>query len=304
MINIIFGKNGFVGKSVQTKGESPTRNECDLRDYKSTFHYLNKFKNEKINIINLAAKVAGVFYNRNHNVEMLYENTLISLNLIKAIKELNLDCYLLSISSVCAYNENLIMEENQYFDGLPSENNFGYGVSKKISYLSAKALQIDNPKFKFGCLIPTNMYGENDNISEQFSHVIPALFTKMLRKNDEEVNIFGNANNIRNFLYVKDLGKTIDFFVNQQIEGYYNISSDEETTIFDLTQKIKKITGCPKVINFDYLELPNKRIIKNNKLKTLYREIGEEFKITPLEEGLQNTYEWIKNNQNEIPVTN
>ena len=113
MTNIIFGKNGFVGKSVETTGETPTKNECDLKNYESTLSYLNKFKDKKINIINLAARVAGVFYNKNHNVEMLYENTLISLNLIKAIKELNLDCYLLSISSVCAYDEaHNTVEEN------------------------------------------------------------------------------------------------------------------------------------------------------------------------------------------------
>lgn len=295
MTNIIFGKNGFVGKSVETIGEAPTRNECDLRNYESTLRYLNKFKDQKINIVNLAARVAGVFYNKNHNVEMLYENTLISLNLTKAIKELNLDCYLLSISSVCAYDETITMDESQYFNGLPSENNFGYGVSKKISYLSAKALQIDNPNFKFGCLIPTNMYGEYDNISQQFSHVVPALFIKMLNNKDEEINIFGNANNIRNFLYVKDLGRVIDFFVTKQVEGYYNIASDEGTSILDLTEKIKNITNCAKKINFDFSGQSNKRVVKNDKLKSLYQQHGKSLQITPLDEGLQNTYQWIKN---------
>jgi GDP-L-fucose synthase len=304
MTNIIFGKNGFVGKSVETTGETPTKNECDLKNYESTLSYLNKFKDQKINIINLAAKVAGVLYNKNHNVEMLYENTLISLNLIKAIKELNLDCYLLSISSVCAYDETLTMEEGKYFNGLPSENNFGYGISKKISYLSAKALQIDNPNFKFACLIPTNMYGEHDNISPQFSHVVPALFMKMLKKDEEEANIFGNANNVRNFLYVKDLGRVIDFFVNKQAEGYYNMASDEGVSIFDLTEKIKNITNCTKKINFNFSGQSNSRIVKNDKIKIFYQQHGKNLQITPLDEGLKNTYEWIKDKKYEIPSTN
>ena len=79
-MNIVFGKNGFVGSNLNIDCLSPSRQECDLSCPQSTKKYLSNFGSTDVCIINLAAKVAGVIYNYNHNVEMLYENTLSSLN--------------------------------------------------------------------------------------------------------------------------------------------------------------------------------------------------------------------------------
>jgi GDP-L-fucose synthase len=296
-MNIIFGKNGFVGSNLDINCLSPSRQECDLSCYQSTKKYLSNFINVDICIINLAAKVAGVIYNQDHNVEMLYENTLSSLNLIKAIKELNLKCYYLSVSSVCAYDSSFEIEESNFFNSLPQESNFGYGISKRISYLAPKALQLDNKDFKFGCLIPTNMYGPNDEIDLKYSHVIPSLFIKMIYHQEREVEVHGNCLNVRNFLYVKDLCKSIEFFVKNKVEGYYNISSNDEISIYDLSEKIKNVTKTDKIIKYSEVGRIEKRYIKNEKLKNAYLKLNSTFETTNLDDGLLETYTWIKSIQ-------
>lgn len=293
-MNIVFGKNGFVGSNLNIDCLSPSRQECDLSCLQSTKKYLSNFGSTDVCIINLAAKVAGVIYNYNHNVEMLYENTLSSLNLIKAIKELNLRCYYLSVSSVCAYDSSFEIEENNFFNSLPQESNFGYGISKRISYLAPKALQLDNKDFKFGCLIPTNMYGVNDQTDLKYSHVIPSLFIKMMRHQGREVEVHGNCLNVRNFLYVKDLCKTIEFFVKNKVEGYYNISSNDEISIYDLSEKIRNVTKTDKIIKYSEVGSIEKRCIKNEKLKNIYLKFNSTFETTNLDDGLLETYEWIK----------
>ena len=296
-MNIVFGKNGFVGSNLDIECISPSRRECDLLSYQSTKDYLSNFINEDLCIINLAAKVAGVIYNKDHNVEMMYENTLISLNVIKAIKELNLKCYYLSVSSVCAYDSSFEINEDNFFNSLPQESNFGYGISKRISYLAAKALQLDNKDFKFGCLIPTNMYGPNDETDLKYSHVIPSLFVKVINNKEKEIEVYGNCLNVRNFLYVKDLCKSIEFFIKNKIEGYYNISSNEEVSIYDLSEKIRAITNTDKVMKYSEVGVLEKRHVKNEKLKNAYLKFNSVFETTNLNDGLLETYNWIKSIQ-------
>lgn len=289
-MNIIFGKSGFLGRNLELEGLYPSSKECDLLDYKSTYQYLNQFKDKRIKIINLAAKVAGAVYNKDHNLEMIYNNSLISLNLIKAIYDLNLDCYYLYLSSVCGYDNDNVMKEPRFFDGLPAINNFGYGVAKKLGISIAQSLQIDRPNFKFCSLIPTNMYGEYDRCSLESGHVIPSLFLKMMDKNNKKVSVLGNCSNLRNFLYAKDMGKIINYFVDKELTGTYNVASDESISIYDLANKIKEITKYEGELVFNFSDLIDSRYISNNKLRTI---LGHEWKFTSLTEGLTNTYQWI-----------
>lgn len=288
-MNIIFGGNGFVGKNLNLNGKRPTRQECDLLNYHSTLSYCRQFVGKKnLKIINLAAKVAGAPYNKDHNLEMLYENSLMVLNLAKVIKDLKLNCYFLYISSVCAYDNDLKIKEENFFDGNPYKNNFGYGHSKKIGVIALESLKKDILNFQYGVLVPTNLYGPYDQTDLKMAHVIPSVFLKMKEK--KEINILGNANTIRNFLYVEDLCRIIKVFVDKQIEGLYNIASPQEISIFDLVEKIKKITNFKYKINYSYTDFTDNRFLNIEKL----REKIENFKFTNLDEGLQKTFNWIK----------
>lgn len=291
MQNIIFGGHGFVGKNLNLDGERPYQKDCDLLNYDETLNYLQQFKGEKLNIINLAAKVAGVLYNKNHNVEMLYNNSLMAMNLAKAISKLKLDCYYLYISSVCAYN-NISTEEAYLFDGEPNNNNYGYGSAKKFGVSILKSLKLDNPNTKTAALIPSNMYGKYDQLEMEYAHVIPTLIQKM-KQNPLKLEIYGHASNLRQFLYVNDLNNIIKDFIEWQEEGIYNIVPDDSITVYKLVYKIKELMNYSGELLFNFNMPIDSREIHNNHLKDLYYKKNKELKFTSLDEGLKETINWI-----------
>lgn len=282
MDTIIFGKNGFVGHGFDIKNSiCPKKNECDLLSYNSVLNYFKKYQNNEIKIINLSAKVAGFIYNKDHNVEMLYENTIMSLNLIKVLKELNIKTYLIYISSVCCYEKSF--KEIEVLNGRPHKSNYGYGIGKRNGIFALESLKIDKPDLIDYCiLIPTNMYGEYDNFQEPTSHVIPNIIRKM--HEEKEIKILGNCLNKRDFLYVKDLGNIIKICLETRTTGIYNVSSNKSISIKKLVLLLKKLINYKGKIIFSENDEPNNRNISN---KELLKKI--KYKFTPIEEGLNNT---------------
>jgi nucleoside-diphosphate-sugar epimerase len=288
-MNIIFGGNGFIGKNLVLDGERPSKIDCDLFNLDSVIEYLSQFKNEKdLKIINLAAYVAGFTFNQNHNVEMLYNNSLIALNLMMALKKLKIKAYYLYTSSVCAYkdgNEN----EEFVFDDRPNKFNYGYGISKRLGISSTESLLLDNTNIKCGVLVPTNMYGEYDNFEEKTSHVIPNLIRK-ISKHPNKVDILGNVNNRRDFLYAGDFGKIISYFVNNEITGLYNCSTGKTISILELANLIKEILDFKG--EFVYESLDEIQLRKTNNTKLL--KILQNFNFTDIKEGLKNTIKYYE----------
>jgi nucleoside-diphosphate-sugar epimerase len=267
-MNIILGGHGFIGKNLVLDGIRPSKKECDLLDLNSVIEYLSQFKNESnVKIINLAAHVAGFTFNQNHNVEMLYNNSLIALNLMMALKILNLQAYYLYISSVCAYKDGNNKEE-LIFNGEPNKFNYGYGISKRLGVSTIESLLLDNTNIKCGILIPTNMYGEYDNFEEKTSHVIPNLIRKISNKPDK-VNILGNVNNRRDFLYAKDFGNIIKYFVENQVSGIYNCSTGNTISIIELATLIKEILNFKGEFIYETFDDIQLRKTDNNKLLTI-----------------------------------
>jgi len=288
METIILGKNGFVGHSFDIENSvSPSKNDCDLLDYKSVLNFFKTYENQEIQIINLSAKVAGFIYNKDHNVEMLYENTIMSLNLIKVLKELNIKTYLIYISSVCCYEKTF--REDFVLNGRPHKLNYGYGIGKRNGIFALESLKFDKPDLINYCiLIPTNMYGEYDNFEQSTSHVIPNIIRKMHK--DKEIQILGNCLNKRDFLYVKDLGNIIKICLKNKITGIYNVSSNKSISIKKLVLSIKKLTNYKGKIIFSKDDKLNNRKISNKKLLTQIK-----YKFTPIEQGLKNTILFYKN---------
>jgi GDP-L-fucose synthase len=284
---IIFGSTGFVGKNLDIKSLRPTKEECDLLNYNSLIKFLFPYKNKHITIINLAAKVAGIEYNKSHNVEMFCENSIMCLNLIKVIKELNMNCYYIYVSSVCVFSHNSSYKEDNCFLNHPFSSNFGYGWSKRIGMLGIECLKKDDFKFESLILIPSNMYGPYDNFGE-YCHVVPSLIKKFAEPS--EVRVLGNSKNIRSFLYVKDFCNILKNLIKNKRSGTYNISCSNYLTIRQLSQKISKLSnfsGDIKYSNFGRIE---KRKIDNKKLIDIL-----DYQFTPLDEGLKNTIEYYKN---------
>lgn len=286
---VFFGGHGFLGKNCDLKAIRPTSQECDLLNYESTFSYLQKYRGQNIKIVNAAAKVAGFTYNKSRNVEMLWNNATMALNLMRAIKEWHLDCYYLYVSSVCGYKDGN-SQENQYFDGIPGVNNYGYGMSKRLGVSAIESLKLDmGDRIKTCCLIPTNLFGPWDQFSDETSHVIPALIKKIQRPGGM-IEILGNASNERDFLYVGDLGKVIEKCVIRQITGTYNVSSEAPISISDLVQELIGVFGGQgKVVRENFDGIPEKRRVDSSKLKN----VMPDFSLTSLRDGLILTKKWL-----------
>jgi len=288
---IIFGKNGFVGKSLDIPDAiCPSSKECDLFNYQSVYSFLKNLNTESINIINLAAKVKGFTYNKDHNTEMLYDNCLLMLNLVKAIKELKIKTYFLNLSSVISYGKSY--NEEDIYDGKPNNLTYGYAIGKKMGMYALASLKIDCPALINYCnLICTNIYGEDDHFADKDAHVIPTLIKKM-NSDAKEVDILGNALDKRDFLYVKDLANLIKKSYELKLIGSYNVSTNKSIAIKELALLIKKISNYEGKINFtENPETSNDKAINNHKLMNCTN-----YSFIDIEKALENTILFYKSN--------
>jgi nucleoside-diphosphate-sugar epimerase len=221
---------------------------------------------------------------------MLYDNSLLILNLVRAIKELKIKTYFLNLSSVISYSKSY--NEEDIYDGKPNNLTYGYAIGKKMGMYALESLKIDCPDLINYCnLICTNIYGEDDHFADKDAHVIPTLIKKM-NSDTKEVEVLGNALDKRDFLYVKDLSNLIKQAYDLKLTGTYNISTNKSIAIKDLALLIKKISKYEGKINFtENSQTANDKAINNNKLLTHINYI-----FTDTEKALEKTISFYKSN--------
>ncbi len=303
----VAGHKGMVGsacfRALSAQGYSniigKSSSELDLRDQSKVKTF---FKKEKPDIvIAAAAKVGGILANDSFPYDFLMYNLQIQNNLIEASLENNVSKFIF-LGSSCIYPKfapQPLKEEYLLSDRLEPTNQW-YAVAK-ISGL--KLCQSIKKQFKknYISLMPTNLYGTNDNFDLLNSHVLPALIRKFhLAKinNNPTVELWGTGSPLREFLHVDDLAKAIVFALENNLnEDYYNVGSGEEISISNLAQIIKEITKYDGKIVWNKSK-PNgtpRKLLDVSKLKNL----GWQSKID-LKDGIASTYEWyLKNFNNE-----
>ena len=148
-------------------------------------------------------------------------------------------------------------------------------------------------------LMPTNLYGPNDNFSENESHVIPGLITRMHRakiENKEKFKVWGTGTPLREFLYIDDLAGAIEFMILENVKpGLYNVGSNEEISIKDLVDEIKNVVEFSGEIVFDNTKPDGnpRKLLDSSKFTNLGWK-----PTVGLQQGLRITYEWFLNNKN------
>ena len=301
---LVFGSRGLVGSStVKTLKEkniykqviASNREDTNLFDFNSTYKTISEQSPDVI--VNAAAKVGGIVANNTNRFEFIVENLKINLNILESIKDFK-KIKLINLGSSCIYPldaDNPIKEE-YIMSGKLEPTNSPYAMAKLT------AIEIGNSmKQQFGMnitnLMPTNLYGPNDNFSEIESHVIPGLIRRMHNSkinNDDEFKIWGTGNPKREFLYAEDLAEAINFIISNEIsEEILNIGSNEEVTIKQLAEIIRNNIDYGGSLAFDTTKPDGnpRKLLDSTKIF----ELGWKPKVK-LEEGIDKTYKWFLDN--------
>lgn len=303
---LIVGSNGLVGsacKKIFSKSNklseliTSNRSDTNLFDLEETKKLISKSQPDVL--INAAAKVGGIHANNTQRVDFLLENLKINCNLLEACID-NPKIKIINLGSSCIYPldaEDPIKEED-LMSGKLEPTNSPYAMAKITAIELGRALHIQYGNDVIN-LMPTNLYGPNDNFSPISSHVIPGLIRRMhdakIEKSDS-FKIWGSGKPLREFMYSEDLADFIEFILDKEINyDLINVGSGIEISILELAKIIKKIIGFEGELDFDN-SMPDgnpRKLLDISKLK----KIGWEHS-TSLENGLTKTYDWYLKNLN------
>lgn len=298
----IAGHRGLVGsalvRNLQQQGFSNlllrTRAELDLTQQQAVDDF---FKQEKPDYVFLAAaKVGGIHANNTYRGDFIYQNLAIQNNIIDAARRYGVK-RLLFLGSSCIYPRHCPqpMQEEYLLSGALEPTNEPYAIAK---IAGIKLCESYNYQYgtDFATVMPTNLYGQNDNFDLQNSHVLPALIRKAheakMNKSDS-LTIWGTGSPKREFLHVDDMAAACIFVMDQKgFTEMVNIGSGQEVTIKELAELVCEVVGFDGKILYDATKPDGtpRKLVDISKIK----QLGWTPKIS-LKDGLQQTYEWFVN---------
>ncbi|MFH0838932.1 MAG: NAD-dependent epimerase/dehydratase family protein [Candidatus Omnitrophota bacterium] len=245
-------------------------------------------------VLNLAAKVGGISFNKAHPGNMFYENILINVNMLEAARLSNVERYLVT-SSACVYSRHCSIPtpESEGFNDFPEAENDGYGWAKRMAEFQAEAYYREF-NMKIAIARPYNTYGPRDCFDPEKSHVIPSLI-KRIFDGENPLRVWGSGEQSRSFLYVTDLARGIlEVAEKYPVCDPVNLGNDEEIKIKDLVKLIIKLSNRKIDFFFDTSK-PDGQPRRNCDITKAKEKIGFEARIK-LEEGIKSTIDWALNN--------
>jgi GDP-L-fucose synthase len=296
----IAGHKGLVGSAIKRALEKKgyhnlvfkTRTELDLMNEQATKRFFEKEKPEYVFLA--AAKVGGILANYTYPADFIYENLKVQNNVIHS-------SYLFSVKKLLFLGSSCIypceckqpIKEEYFMTGPLEKTNDAYAIAK---IAGIKMCQAYNRQYKtnFISVMPTNLYGPNDNFDLNSSHVLPALIRKFQdakMKKEKEVIIWGTGKPKREFLHVDDLADACVYLMNKYNDSeIVNIGTGKDISIYELAQLVGKIVGFKGKIKKD-LTKPDgapRKLLNVSKL----HKLGWRDKIG-LEEGIREVYKWF-----------
>ena len=292
------GDKGLVGSAIYRKlVELGYKNiltfkkkKLDLRDQSKVSNFIKKQKPQVVIIA--AGRVGGILANSTYPGSFIYDNLMIAINLINSSYENGIK-KLIYLGSSCIYPSNIKIKikETDLLKSYLEKTNEGYAIAK---IAGIKLCEYYNKQYKLNylSLMPTNIYGPNDNYDSQNSHFLPALIKKIHNakiKNKKSITLWGNGKSRRELLYVEDLADSVIFFMNKKTKhSLINIGSGKDMSIKDYALKLMKILNYKTKIKLDQSK-PNGTYKKTLNV-SLASSYGWKYKIN-LNEGLKKTYE-------------
>ncbi|ARN64738.1 GDP-L-fucose synthase [Vibrio vulnificus] len=309
----VAGHQGMVGSAIvrqlSTREDveivTRSRSELDLLDQKAVNAF---FATERIDEVYLAAaKVGGIHANNTYPAEFIYENLMMECNIIHAAHSNNVQ-HLLFLGSSCIYPKlaEQPMTEGALLTGTLEATNEPYAIAK---IAGIKLCESYNRQYgrDYRSVMPTNLYGENDNFHPENSHVIPALmrrFHEAKLRGDAEVVVWGTGTPMREFLYVDDMAAASVHVMELDNEIYQantepmlshiNVGTGVDCTIREMAETMAKVVGFEGKVVFDSTKPDGtpRKLMDVSRLAAL----GWRYQVS-LEQGLSKTYQWFLANQ-------
>ena len=308
----VAGHRGMVGSAIVRRLQqlgyknilTAGREELDLRDQAAVRQF---FKSHKIDQVYLAAaKVGGIHANNTYPAEFIYENLMIEANVIHAAHLADVQ-KLLFLGSSCIYPKyaHQPMKEEELLTGVLEPTNEPYAIAK---IAGIKLCESYNRQYgrDYRSVMPTNLYGPNDNFHPENSHVIPALlrrFHEAVQRGDDEVVIWGSGNPMREFLHVDDMAaasvhimelarETYDTHTSMML-SHINVGTGMDCSIRELAEMIAEVTGFEGRLMFDATKPDGtpRKLLDVSRLNAL----GWQANIS-LKDGLRDVYDWYVRN--------
>ena len=301
---LVAGANGMVGSAIVRNLESKgytniikgTRDDIDFTVQADVDAYFGSQEPEYVFLA--AAKVGGIMANNNYKAEFITKNLQIQTNIIEASYNFGVK-KLLFLGSSCIYPKFATqpITEDQLMTGPLESTNDAYAIAKIAGIMMCQAYR-QQYGFNAISLMPTNLYGPNDNFEFESSHVLPAMIAKfhsaLKHSKYYEVKLWGDGSAMREFLHVDDLAEACYVCMQKYDDAeHINIGTGEDITIKELAETVADVVGYERFIEWDTTK-PNgtpRKVLNVDKVKKL----GWEPKIS-LKEGIRTTYEWYKEN--------
>ncbi len=303
MTILVAGATGLVGSAIVREIErvgKPVKGisskDVDLLDRKATFKYLADLQPSVV--IDAAARVGGIGANNSHPVDFLTQNIQIQSNLMDAAHQANVEKFVF-LGSSCIYPRNCAqpIKEEYIMTGELEQTNSAYAIAKiaGLELIKSYRKQFGH---KWISIMPTNLYGPNDNFDLENSHVFPALIRKFIegkKNNAKSVTLWGSGSPKREFLHVDDLAKGVLVCLEKyNSDIHINIGTGEDLEIRELAIKIAKAAGFTGDIIWDSTKPDGtpRKVLDISKIT----ELGWKPSIS-LDSGIAKTVEWYQENK-------
>lgn len=295
----VAGHRGLVGSSILRALDKAgyknivyrTHKELDLTNFEAVKNFFDQERPDYVFLA--AAKVGGIWANKTHKAEFIYENLQIQNSVIKNAYDFGVK-KLLFLGSSCIYPKMCPqpIKEEYLLSGYLEETNDAYAIAKISGLMMCRAFR-QQYGVDYISAMPTNLYGYNDNFDLESSHVLPALMRKIhdaKETNAPEVTVWGTGTVLREFLFVDDLADALVFLMNNYTgEEHVNVGTGTDVSIKELAQLICKVVGYDGKLFFDTSKPDGtpKKLLDVSKINSL----GWEAKVS-LEDGIRKTYDW------------
>lgn len=292
MKTLLTGAAGLVGSTIDADIKISGRNQVDLRNWESTYEFFKKHK--PVAVIHTAARVGGLGANMAQMADFYRDNILINTNVLEAARLCGVD-KVVSFLSTCIFPDDVEypLTEDRLHQGPPHDSNFGYSYAKRMLEVHSRALS-DQYELEYTCVIPTNIYGPNDNFHLKDSHVLPALIHKcyLAKKHNTDLIVWGSGKPLREFIFSQDVGDLTNLICEKYTGSKPLIlSTSQEVSIREAAETVAEALDFGGAIVFNDSK-PDGQFRKPTD-NTRLRDFAPSYEFTPFKEGVKKTVDWF-----------